>query len=246
MTAVKSGPVQAGRVRLDPRAGGWAMTITPVGFNPRAGKTIELQHRPPEPDGSPMDPFAPLFLVAPDAVDTVQLYRNNPWYVFGVKSTDRDDTILIDGEVWYHTISIDGGGGHNVIEGTFGYNKYGVIQPPPIFTPAVRNVQWALLESLNPHVQLDFRNWTGLSYVEATHRVPLYPVTNSPNVGKPITEFINIPTDAELGVANFNDTAKFHFVPQPPNSIGVRGVVGTLTSPQAHEGVCRSSAQERR
>jgi hypothetical protein len=35
------------------------MTITPVGFNPRAGKTIELQHRPPEPDGSPMDPFGP-------------------------------------------------------------------------------------------------------------------------------------------------------------------------------------------
>jgi hypothetical protein len=197
------------------------MTITPVGFNPRAGKTIELQHRPPEPDGSPMDPFAPLFLVAPDAVDSVRLYRNEPWYVFGVKSTDKDDIILVDGEVWYHTVSIDGGGGRNVIEGTFGYNRDLVTPPPPVFTPVVTNVQWALLESLNPHVQLDFRNWTGLSYVEAAHRVPpFYPVhTPHPNVGKPITEFINIPIDAELGVANFNDTAKFQFVPQPPNSI---------------------------
>jgi len=128
-----------------------------VGLDHQAGKTIELRYRlPPPPDGSPVDPFSPIFLVGPNADDSIPLHY---------KSTDRNDTILIDGENWYHTTSIDGVGGHNVIDGTFGYNKDFVIPPPPIFAPTVKNIQWALLESLNPNVKLDFRNWSGLQYV---------------------------------------------------------------------------------
>jgi hypothetical protein len=185
--------------------------IPGVGFNRRAGKTIELQYPPPPPVDGSRDPFSPMFLVAPDADDSKP---------FHYKSTDRDDTILMDGTNWYHTIRIDGGGGHNVIEGTFGYpHSYGVIDPPPIFTPAVRNVQWALLESLNPNVQLDFQNWPGLNYVEATPRSWRF-IKGAPSYPKsPITEFINIPIDAKLGVANFDATAKFHFAPPPPNSL---------------------------
>jgi hypothetical protein len=51
------------------------------------------------------------FLVAPDADERVP-------YTF--KSTDGNDLILISGYNWRNTIMIDGGGGVNEIQGTFG------------------------------------------------------------------------------------------------------------------------------
>jgi hypothetical protein len=116
------------------------------GFKRRAGKTIHLEREVPPPynvddEVSPAWIFAPIFLVAPDADES-------PPYHY--RSTDKDDTILMSPLHWYQTIRIDGGGGHNVIKGAFGYpyssdgyfvnNEYFAI-----FRPAVRNVQWALL-----------------------------------------------------------------------------------------------------
>jgi hypothetical protein len=193
------------------------------GFKRRAGKTIHLELTVPyNPDadiGSPAYIFAPIFLVAPDADESIP---------FHYRSTDKDDTILMNPLNWYQTIGIDGGGGHNVIKGAFGYPHISVSDDDPLFRtfrPPVRNVQWALLESLNPNVQLDFGNWPGLNYVEASpesqHWAPGAPVYDSKS---PITEFINIPIDAKLGVSNFDAAVIFHFAPPPPNSLSFHPV----------------------
>jgi hypothetical protein len=166
----------------------------------RAGKTIVLQEIP-SPAGAPLFDW----FVAPDADES---------FPHHLKSTDRDDMILVTGSQWYRTISIDGGGGRNVIQGTFGTQG-----SKGNFLPDVRNVQWALLRSETSGVALDFGRWTGLVYVEARGQ-------DGPSSHDDIqTRFIGIPLGVkQLGVVNFNGIAFFEFAPPPPNSVASHSV----------------------
>jgi hypothetical protein len=182
-----------------------------VAIDRRIGKTIRL-------DGITVPDILGFgaFLVAPDADERAPLT---------LKSTDRDDLILISGSNWRDTIMIDGGDGVNVIQGTFGFHDpFAPLKPN--FTPTVRNVQWALLRSVTSKTALDFSDWTGLTYVEAHgQNGPFSQNSQDQFDDNIVTRFTNIPlTVTQLGVTNFNGNAVFEFAPPAPNSLSMRTV----------------------
>lgn len=181
--------------------------LPPYAINRRAGKTIFLNESGAPPiDGTGTAGVHFKWFVAPDADESFPRH---------FKSTDRDDTILITGKNWYNTISIDGGDGVNVIQGTFGSHTY-----QGVFTPDVSNVQWALLSSEAPDLALNLSNWRGLTYVEARGENGSFSTTSNKK-----TRFINIPLAVkQIGVANFNGIAVFEFAPPPPNSVAFHPV----------------------